>query len=120
MRDNAVRLLPPYLLVPAHRAANAIEKRQSGVDQLRCDPHFMVRQVRYDRQPVLRHVSSLLAGIHQPAAEQLVELHRMLKPDHVAVAVDEHHSKSCMNYVRFSTRIPSTMARMMMRPAATG
>src|SRR6266446_109449 len=82
-------LLRAHLLVPALGAALTVQERQSGVDQLRCEAHFVVRQVRQNREPVLRHVLPLPAGILQSTAEQLVELHLMLRPKHVAVAVDE-------------------------------
>src|SRR5213080_5568907 len=70
-----LRLLRAHLLVPALGAALAVKERQSGVDQLRCEAHFVVREVRQDCQAIQRHVLALPAGVLQAAAEQLVELH---------------------------------------------
>src|SRR5258708_16334176 len=71
------------------RAALAVKKRQGGIDQLRCDAHFVVRDVRQDRQAILRHVLTLPTGILQSTAEQLVELPEVLPPVHVTVDVYE-------------------------------
>src|SRR6266545_2476256 len=83
--------LPVHLLAPALGAARAVQERQSGVGHLRCDAHFVMCHVRQYRQVILRHVLALPAGILQSGAEQLVELHFVLRPKHVAVAVNEHY-----------------------------
>src|SRR5881396_1289174 len=90
---SAIRgpLLPAHLLAPALGAALAVKERQSGVDHLRGEAHFIVREIRQDCQAIQRHVLALPAGVLQAAAEQMVELHRVLRADHVAVAVDEYH-----------------------------
>ena len=61
-------LLRAHLLVPALCAALAVQERQNGVDQLRCEAHFIVCEVRQNRQAILRHVLALPAGVLQSAA----------------------------------------------------
>src|SRR6266853_6265112 len=73
-------LLRVHLLAPALGAARAVQERQSSVDQLWREADFVVREIRQDRQTILRHVLALPAGILQSAAEQLVELHHVLRP----------------------------------------
>src|SRR5437016_9262429 len=63
-----LRLLRVHMLVRALGAALAVKERQSGVDHLRCEAHFVVREVRQNRQAILRHVLALPAGILQSTA----------------------------------------------------
>jgi hypothetical protein len=48
-----------HLLVPAFGGALAVDKRQRGVNHLRCETHFVVRDVWQDCQTILRHVLTL-------------------------------------------------------------
>src|SRR5713226_1872725 len=82
-RSSPPDLLRAHLVVPALGAVLAVQERQSGIDQLRCEAHFVVREVRQNRQAILRHVLALPAGVLESTAEQLVELHDVLRPVHV-------------------------------------
>src|SRR5437764_9899116 len=85
---------------PIFWRGHAIQERQSSICQLRRGAHFVVREVRQNRQAILRHVLALPAGVLQSAAEQLVELHLVLRPVHVAVAEDQHHGHGQLLDVR--------------------
>src|SRR6266542_3545452 len=76
---------------PIFWRGDAIQERQSSICQLRRGAHFVVCEVRQNRQAILRHMLALPARILQSPAEQLVELHLVLRPKHVAVAIDKHH-----------------------------
>lgn len=49
----------------------------------------VVREVGQDRQAVRRKVLAHPAAVAEAPAEQLIELHDLLRPDHAAVAIDQ-------------------------------
>ena len=78
------------LFGPAARGALSVEEWLYGRDQRRRQENLVVREVGQNREPILRHVLALPAGVLQAAAEQLVELNDVLGPVHVGVAVNQH------------------------------